>query len=86
MPVSITLAGQDYNHSPVDQQFTAAAGAARWKSRAESGESKSPGWYLAANGPAAQRAWPRAMPQSGKTSMRLEHDPSVELKGQRVSM
>jgi hypothetical protein len=95
IPVSITLTGQDYNHTPVEEQFTATAGAARWKSRAESGESKSPGWYLAANGPAAQMAWlARVMLQSRKTSMRLlpggeatlEHGPSVELKGQRVTM
>ncbi len=95
MPVSITLTGQDYNHTPVDEQFTATARAARWKSRTESGESKSPGWYVAANGPAAQMAWlARAMLQSRKTSMRLlpggeatlEHGPSVELKGLRVSM
>ena len=94
-PVSITLTGQDYNHAPVEEQFTEAAGAFRWKSRAESGESKSPGWYLAANGPAAQMAWlARAMLQSRKTTVRLlpggeatlERGPSLELKGQRVSM
>jgi hypothetical protein len=95
MPVSISLTGQDYNHTPVDEQFTTAAGAARWKSRTESGESQSPGWYLAANGPAAQMAWlARAMLQSRKMSIRLlpggeatlEPGPSVELQGQRVTM
>ena len=95
IPVSIELTGQDYNHTPVDERFTAAGGKAQWKSRTESGESKSGGWYVAANGPAAQTAWmARAMLSAGKTTLRLlpgseatlERGPSVEWKGQRVTM
>ena len=95
MPVEIELTGQDYNHTPIDERFTERDGAAQWKSRAESGESKAGGWYLAANGPAAQTAWlAAAMLRSHKSSMRLlpggeatlERGPSVEWKGQRVTM
>ncbi len=93
--LAIELTGQDYNHAPIDERFTAHGGTAQWKSRAESSESKSGGWYVAANGPAAQTAWlARAMLRSGRTSMRLlpggnatlERGPSVELKEQRVTM
>lgn len=95
LPVAVELTGQDYNHTPVDERFTSRDGAASWKSRSESGESKSGGWYVAANGPAAQTAWMvRAMLRSGKSSMRLlpggeatlEHGPSIEVKGQTVTM
>ncbi len=95
VPAAIELTGQDYNHTPVEERFSVHGGAAQWKSRAESGESKSGGWYLAANGPAAQTAWlVRAMLESKKNSMRLlpggeaslERGPSLEWKGQRVTM
>jgi len=95
VPIEIELTGQDYNHTPIDERFGMAGGIARWKSRSESGESKSTGWYVAANGPAAQTAWlVRALLRSGKSSMRLlpggeatlERGPSVELNGLRATM
>jgi len=95
VPVAIELSGQDYNHTPIDERFSASGGTAQWKSRAESGESKSRGWYVAANGPAAQTAWlARALLRSRKPSMpllpggkaTLEAGSSVEWKGQRVTM
>ena len=95
MPLAIELSGQDYNHTPIDERFTVSGGTAHWKSRAESGESKSPGWYVAANGPVAQTAWlARALLRSRKPSMpllpggkaTLEVGSSVEWKGQRVTM
>ena len=95
MPVAVELTGRDYNHTPIDERFAVHNGTARWRSRAESGESKSGGWYLAANGPAAQTAWlARTMLRSRRTSIRLlpggeatlERGPSLELKGQRVTV
>ena len=95
MPVVIELTGQDYNHTAIDERFTKRDGATQWKSRAESGESKTGGWYVAANGPAAQTAWlAHAMLRSREPSMHLlpageatlERGPSVELKGRRVTM
>jgi hypothetical protein len=95
MPVAIELSGQDYNHTPIDERFNASGGTAHWKSRAESGESKSGGWYIAANGPAAQTAWlARELLRSRKPSIRLlpggkatlEGGSSIEWKGQRVTM
>ncbi|HML17674.1 MAG TPA: amidohydrolase family protein [Bryobacteraceae bacterium] len=91
MTVSAELMGQDYNHTPVDERFAAG----QWKSRKESGESKSGGWYVAADGPAAQIGWlARAMLQAGTISMRLlpggeatiQRGASMEVKGQRVTM
>ena len=95
MPVVIELTGQDYNHAAIDERFTKRDGATQWRSRAESDESKTGGWYVAANGPPAQTAWlAQAMLRSRKPSMHLlpageatlERGPSVELKGRRVTM
>jgi cytosine/adenosine deaminase-related metal-dependent hydrolase len=82
MPVAIELSGQDYNHTPIDERFTASGGTAHWKSPAESGESKSAGWYVAANGPAAQTAWlARALLRSRKPSMPLLPGGKATLEG-----
>ncbi len=95
VPLSISLTGQDYNHTPVDERFTSRAGAAQWKSRAESGSAPSGGWYLAANGPSAQTAWlVRSMLASGRTSMpllptgiaTLERGATLEIQGRSVTM
>ena len=94
-PASIELTGQDYNHTPVDERFSAREGVAQWKSRIESGESKSAAFYVAASGPAAQTAWlARAILSAQKTSMpllpggeaTLERGPSLDVKGQRVTL
>ena len=95
VPVSIELTGQDYNHTPVDERFDAQNGRVHWKSRTESGESQAGGFYVAANGPAAQTAWlARAILKSGQSTIHLlpggeatlERGPSVEVKNQRVTM
>ena len=95
MPASIELAGQDYNHTPVDEHFAIANGTAQWKSRTESGQSKSPAWYVAASGPSAQTAWlARAMLRAGKTAMALlpggqatlERGAALEIRGQRIAL
>jgi hypothetical protein len=95
VPIAIELTGQDYNHTAVDERFTAYDGMARWHSPAESGESKSGGWYVAVDGPAAQMAWlASALIAAGKTTMpllpggqaTLERGPSLAYKGEHLTM
>jgi hypothetical protein len=95
VPIAIELTGQDYNHTAVDERFTAYDGMARWHSPAESGESKSGGWYVAVDGPATQMAWlASGMIAAGKTTMpllpggqaTLERGPSLAYKGEHLTM
>jgi Amidohydrolase family len=97
MPRAVNIAGQDYNHTPVDEKFeplNEKSAAGRWKSRTESGESATAGFYIAANGPPSQTAWlVRAMLQWGVPLPLLpggradyQRGPSLDLKGEQVTL
>ena len=91
MPVAIDLKGIDYNKAAVDEHFSSAKGIARWKSTTETGESRTRGWYVTANGSAAEIAWlARALLRAHRQSMPLlpageavvEKGPTRELEAQ----
>lgn len=50
LPVDITITGNDYLKSPVSETFTMKDGVATWKNGAESGTSKTRGFYLSMYG------------------------------------
>ena len=58
IPLSETVTGNDYLKSPVDEMFTNADGAARWKNNAEQGEKKisAPAYYVPLNGAPSETA------------------------------
>ncbi|MGB9235864.1 MAG: amidohydrolase family protein [Terriglobales bacterium] len=58
IPLAETISGNDYLKSPVDESFTIAAGAARWKNNAEQGEKKisAPAYYVPLNGAPSETA------------------------------
>jgi imidazolonepropionase-like amidohydrolase len=45
-----SVTGQDYLHAQVDEQFTLTKDVGQWKSKAEKGEAKGPGFYSSLNG------------------------------------
>jgi len=49
-PVELQTAGNDYLKSPVSERFTMKDGVATWKNDAESGTSRTPGFYVSMNG------------------------------------
>lgn len=89
MPVEIELTGKDYSKAPVDERFTARDGVSRWKSLSETGESRSRGWYVTAEGPPSEMAWlVRAYLKRGEAtamsllpagSARVDRGPAVDL-------
>ncbi|MFZ1916194.1 MAG: amidohydrolase family protein [Terriglobales bacterium] len=58
IPLSETIQGNDYLKSAVNETFTVANGAARWKNNAEKGEKKIsvPAYYVPLNGAPAETA------------------------------
>jgi imidazolonepropionase-like amidohydrolase len=50
LPVDVTISGNDYLKSPVSERFTMKDGVATWKNDAESGTSKTRGFYISMNG------------------------------------
>ena len=50
LPVDVTISGNDYLKSPVSERFTMKDGLATWKNDAESGTSKTRGFYISMNG------------------------------------
>jgi imidazolonepropionase-like amidohydrolase len=50
LPVDLTITGNDYLKSPVSERFTMKDGVATWKNDAESGTSKTRGFYISMNG------------------------------------
>jgi imidazolonepropionase-like amidohydrolase len=52
IPVSETIAGNDYLKSPVDENYSVTDGTARWKNQAEHGEKKisAPSYYVGLSG------------------------------------
>ncbi|HEV2719152.1 MAG TPA: amidohydrolase family protein [Thermoanaerobaculia bacterium] len=56
LPVDVTINGNDYLKSPVSERFTMKDGVATWKNDAESGTSKTRGFYVSMNGAAEEYA------------------------------
>jgi Amidohydrolase family len=50
LPSEVTIAGNDYLKSPVSEHFTMKDGVATWKNDAESGTSRTRGFYISMNG------------------------------------
>ena len=50
LPVDVTITGNDYLKSPVSEHFTMKDGVATWKNGAESGTSKTRGFYISMYG------------------------------------
>ncbi len=50
IPLSMTIAGNDYMKQPVSEQFSTENGLAKWKNSAEAGEAKSGGFYASVYG------------------------------------
>jgi imidazolonepropionase-like amidohydrolase len=56
-PRRTEVTGVDYLKSPVNEHFSEENGASQWKSTAEDGHAKSPGFYISINGPFAEQAF-----------------------------
>jgi imidazolonepropionase-like amidohydrolase len=54
LPQRTDVTGNDYLKAPVDEHFAVENGAAHWKSTSETGQTRSPGFYISSNGPAAE--------------------------------
>src|SRR5256885_11031136 len=50
LPIDLTTSGNDYLKSPVSERFTMKDGVATWKNDAESGTSRTRGFFLSMNG------------------------------------
>ncbi|MGB0039707.1 MAG: amidohydrolase family protein, partial [Terriglobales bacterium] len=82
IPVSETIAGNDYLKSPVDEVFSNANGTARWKNTAEQGEKKisAPAFYTSLGGAPSEIALlaHAALQNGGKIALLPEGEARVE--------
>jgi imidazolonepropionase-like amidohydrolase len=92
LPIDLQTAGNDYLKTPVSERFTMKDGVATWKNDAESGESRSRGFFVSMNGAAEEygmlaRALLKAPRQTlpllpaGKASIRKLTDATVTSEG-----
>src|SRR5262249_53046150 len=56
VPTRTDITGNDYLKAPVDEHFAVEGGKARWKSTSEDGSASAGGFYVSANGSAAEVA------------------------------
>jgi hypothetical protein len=56
LPQRTDVSGNDYLKAPVNEHFAIENGTAHWKSTSETGQTRSPGFYISNNGPAAESA------------------------------
>ena len=94
LPIELTTTGNDYLKSPVSERFTMKDGVATWKNDAESGTSRTRGFYLSMNGAAEElgmlaRALLKAPGQTlpllpaGQASIRKLTDATVTSEGRK---
>jgi hypothetical protein len=57
LPQRTDITGNDYLKAPVDEHFAIESGNSHWKSTSESGQTRSPGFYVSNNGPVAETAF-----------------------------
>jgi hypothetical protein len=92
LPADVTITGNDYLKSPVSERFTMKDGVATWKNDAESGSSRTRGFYISMNGAAEElgmlaRALLKAPGQTlpllpaGQASIRKLTDATVTSEG-----
>lgn len=95
LPQRTDITGNDYLKAPVDEHFAVEAGSAHWKSTSETGESRSPGFYISNNGPAAENAFlvaalqkakgaPVKLLPGGEARMEKMTDVTLDNQGQRM--
>jgi imidazolonepropionase-like amidohydrolase len=84
IPVSETVAGNDYLKSPVDENYSLEAGTAHWKNDDEKGEKKisAPAFYSSLNGGPSEIALliRAALQNGGKIALLPEGEARVERK------
>ena len=89
------VTGNDYLKAPVDEHFAMENGAAHWKSTSETGQTRSPGFYISNNGPVAETAFlvaallkakgaPVRLLPAGEAKMERMTDVTLENQGQKV--
>jgi hypothetical protein len=94
LPSEVTIAGNDYLKSPVSEHFTMKDGVDTWKNDAESGTSRTRGFYVSMNGASEEmamlaRALLRAPGQTlpllpaGQASIRKLADATVTAEGRK---
>ena len=94
LPSEVTITGNDYLKSPVSEHFTRKDGLATWKNDAESGTSRTRGYYVSMNGASEEtamlaRALLRAPGQTlpllpaGQASIRKLSDTTVTHEGRK---
>jgi len=94
LPVDVTITGNDYLKSPVSEHFTMKDGLATWKNDAESGTSKTRGFYVSMNGAAEEYAMlarallkapgkTLALLPAGQASIRKLTDTTVTAEGKK---
>jgi imidazolonepropionase-like amidohydrolase len=94
LPIELTTTGNDYLKSPVSERFTMKGGVATWKNDAESGTSRTRGFYLSMNGAAEElgmlarallKAPGRTLPllPAGQASIRKLTDAAVTSEGRK---
>jgi imidazolonepropionase-like amidohydrolase len=94
LPIEVTITGNDYLKSPVSEHFTMKDGLATWKNDAESGTSRTRGYYVSMNGASEEtamlaRALLRAPGQTlpllpaGQASIRKLADATVTAEGRK---
>ncbi len=94
LPADVTITGNDYLKSPVSERFTMKDGVATWKNDAESGTSKTRGFYISMNGAAEEEAMlarallkapgkTLALLPAGQASIRKLTDANVTVEGKK---
>jgi hypothetical protein len=95
MPQRTDVTGNDYLKAPVDEHFAIENGTAHWKSTSETGQTRSSGFYISNNGPAAESAFlasallkaksaPVKLLPGGEARLEKMTDVTLENQGQKL--